>query len=230
MKKLALLLVVPFILSISSCGMGKEIQAREAKEIINLIKEEAKKNPECLSYTKILTSKSEIIDDGIKSEVEIYDEIKRENSTFYTCYEYTKQSVTSTNTSYYYESDGKYYENGTEIERTKYEDLVRVYNGFTLYTYYLDLVEIYVSSAINGIKVGELTCYSNGDGNLTIVYVLQSNSKDETYYSKTTYQYDNYRFVYYEFESEAKEDDNESEKQFRTESVKYKASIRNPFK
>ena len=75
-----------------------------------------------------------------------------------------------------------------------------------------------------------ITFYSKGEGNLTVVQELNVKNKEETYYSKTTFKYDDYKFVYYEFESEQKETDGDVEKQHRTESLKYKASFINKYR
>ena len=65
MKKLYLLLVLPFLLSLTSCGNGKEIDVNKAKEIYESI-EEYTKGFKGGDYTKVLTSHSEIVDDGSK--------------------------------------------------------------------------------------------------------------------------------------------------------------------
>ena len=220
-KLLKILLILPFLLTTPSCSKSQEIDANKAKEIYTSIEKYLNDEFEHDSYTRVLTSKSDITNKDSKTEVKINDKIKKNGNTIYDNFERFMDGKKDNSKLYFYEKDGKYYRDDKELEKTFFESLTKTYSSKVIASNYLKTVELYISACLRGTEIGEFTFYSNGEGNLTVVEVLEVKNKDYTYHSQTTYSYDNYKFSYYEFKSEKNNASSDKEIQFRTDSVKY---------
>lgn len=232
MKKLSLLLILPILLAMTSCtpwgeNNGEEIDANHAEQLLTSIKNYKYTTTD---YTRVLTSHSEIIEDEEKTEIEVYNKIEKENTTVHEYYKNINNGNEKETDTYIYEKKEEYYQNDQKIEKGLYNTIFGKYEKSSLSTSYILLVGIYIPSSSNPIEYGKSTMYSKGEGNLTLIYEIDMKSVDGTYYSKITYKYDDYKFVYYELESEENKFNGDIEKQHRTESIKYKAKIRNPYK
>lgn len=230
MKKRYLLLILPLLFQLTSCGNGKQIDANQAKQIYLAIEKYVNEECKVSDYTKVLTSHSEIFDDGVKNVYDIYNLIERKNNSVHSYYKNDKNGEKKVTEVYFYEKKGEYYQNENKIAKGLYEAALLSYGGSNLASNYLDFVDLYISACLKGTELGKTTFYSKGEGNLTVVQELNVKNNEETYYSKTTFKYDDYKFAYYEFESEQKETDGDVEKQHRTESLKYKASFINKYR
>lgn len=123
------------------------------------------------------------------------------------------------------EKDGKYYINETEIDKTRYEFTKSSCTVSYTSSSYIDTMNNIVIADIKDYSAAKCKYYSSGSGSITIIKELVSTVNNVSYTHTQEIVYKDYMFI-----SNEEEETNGDSKNIRTESVKYKAFINNPYK
>lgn len=230
-KLLTLLLVTSFLPSLSSCNKGKEIIANQAQDIIYDIQkywDDNYNNHLEDEFTKTLTSKSTLVIERQTSKIDIKVKVAYKDGVIYnnSDYYYGKDHFNNKKSkTYMFEKDGKYYINETEIDKTRYEFTKSSCTVSYTSSSYIDTMNNIVIADIKDYSVAKCKYYSSGSGSITIIKELVSTVNNVSYTHTQEIVYKDYMFI-----SNEEEETNGDSKNIRTESVKYKAFINNPYK
>lgn len=231
-KILTLILMISFLPTMSSCDKGKEISAEKAYKVIENIEDYWKDNyKEHLNdeYTKTLTSKSSLNKNGNTSKINIKVKIALKNGVIYnnSNYYYGKDHINNKKSkTYMYQKDGNYFINDTQIDKKQYEFTKSSSNVSYISSSYLETMENLVYMDINDYSMAICKYYSNGEGSIVIFKELTSKVEGTVYTHKQKIVYKDYMFISNEEQEEIKG----GSINVRTESMKYKAFINNPYK